>query len=935
MRTKSFLKHLILGALMLTTGKVDGQVTTTGNLAGATSDFLGWSNNSPANDFPLMVRHNGNWPIQWFTDNTLRMHLNQTLLTQTVNGYPNLNLTGHLGLGTIDPATFLHINNGGQVLTGYRPWMRTGTLMTEQSDMMYVGTKREAIDRIDAVINWADNNEGSPSGPDALRFIFTRPPTGGATAAGVDGLELARIIPATNANEGFFGIGNFFTAGVNPDERLDLLDGRVRIRQLPTEAEMDSTLKVVVVNEDGVLGWLDATGVPTQDQAWLTQGNANIVAGTHFLGTTNAAPVDLRTDSIHRMRLLPDAMYDIGPFTNQEKNGNLLLSPDVEQFYANSGPGPYSLLHLADADDNAQQWGYRPWMRNGITLTGNKDEMYMGQLYRDDDITDAVICWSDNPGMARADRFTLRFTSAHDPMADEGSASEQGMQTMVVQPQDDGIQAFTGFGDFDAVAEVPEERIDILDGRVRIRELPEASGETTSTYKVMVVDDAASPSGERGVVKWIDPNDLPGGDDCDWVVQDPIPHVSTVYNGSTCDWTMHHGVGVGVQLPKSKLHVAHREDSLLAPIALLATSQFDYDNYAAIYGMYGVATGAVGSSPILDMRAFGVYGEASSGRSAVGVMGHADHLSAPSGMATETYGVVGLAIANGNSDHCVGVYGAGYGAADTANTWAGWFEGKVKITTGLFVDATLYTSDANLKTNVADLEGALDIVNTLAPKTYEFIEQAHPSFDLPTGSQIGLLAQDVEAVLPELVASTSLPAKYDTLGNQIAEPVTYKALNYVGLIPVLIGAVKDQQEQIAEQQSANAVLADQMNELRGRMDQLEAALAACCTAPGSDDGERSGALDEDFDPATERLLTIAPNPFTDQTTVSYTLERGGRAQLLVNSSDGKHLQVLEEAARSEGQYSYAWSTAHLAPGIYYVTLLLDGEPLVKRAVKVR
>jgi hypothetical protein len=28
-------------------------------------------------------------------------------------------------------------------------------------------------------------------------------------------------------------------------------------------------------------------------------------------------------------------------------------------------------------------------------------------------------------------------------------------------------------------------------------------------------------------------------------------------------------------------------------------------------------------------------------------------------------------------------------------------------------------------------------------------------------------------------------------------------------------------------------------------------------------------------------------------------------------------------------------TAHLAPGVHYVTLLLDGEHVVKRAVKVR
>jgi hypothetical protein len=44
--------------------------------------------------------------------------------------------------------------------------------------------------------------------------------------------------------------------------------------------------------------------------------------------------------------------------------------------------------------------------------------------------------------------------------------------------------------------------------------------------------------------------------------------------------------------------------------------------------------------------------------------------------------------------------------------------------------------------------------------------------------------------------------------------------------------------------------------------------------------------------------------------------------------------VLSEAQREAGEYQQVWSTEHLAPGVYHITLLLDGEPLVKRAVKV-
>ena len=56
--------------------------------------------------------------------------------------------------------------------------------------------------------------------------------------------------------------------------------------------------------------------------------------------------------------------------------------------------------------------------------------------------------------------------------------------------------------------------------------------------------------------------------------------------------------------------------------------------------------------------------------------------------------------------------------------------------------------------------------------------------------------------------------------------------------------------------------------------------------------------------------------------------------LLLNSSDGKQLQVLHEGAMDKGEYSRVWNTTQLAPGMYYLTLLLDGEPLVKRAVKL-
>lgn len=155
---------------------------------------------------PLLLKTVVNQPIDFSTNNVQRMRLNETLTGQTVNTYTGVDLSGHLGIGTSVPSqalTFLHINDNGTFLAGYRPWMRTGMSISEQSDWMYVGTKNEGADRIDAVINWGDNKEANPSyGPDALRFIFTRDPVLANTVSSLDGLEIARMIPATDGNQG-------------------------------------------------------------------------------------------------------------------------------------------------------------------------------------------------------------------------------------------------------------------------------------------------------------------------------------------------------------------------------------------------------------------------------------------------------------------------------------------------------------------------------------------------------------------------------------------------------------------------------------------------------------------------------------------------------------------------------------------------------------
>ena len=155
MRTQITMRHLAWGVFGLVTQQAFSQASQANNNGGATS-FLGW--NAGANQI-LEVKNEANQRIEWYTDAVQRMRLMPTLTGQTVNTYTGLDLSGHLGLGgpvPTRPLAYIHINSNGSHFAGYRPWMRVGTFMSENNDGMYVGTKREDDDRIDAVLNWFD-----------------------------------------------------------------------------------------------------------------------------------------------------------------------------------------------------------------------------------------------------------------------------------------------------------------------------------------------------------------------------------------------------------------------------------------------------------------------------------------------------------------------------------------------------------------------------------------------------------------------------------------------------------------------------------------------------------------------------------------------------------------------------------------------------------
>lgn len=197
------------------------------------------------------------------------------------------------------------------------------------------------------------------------------------------------------------------------------------------------------------------------------------------------------------------------------------------------------------------------------------------------------------------------------------------------------------------------------------------------------------------------------------------------------------------------------------------------------YQAYGVNALA---QDALDYN-FGVNSNAYSGYAAYALKGYAANAY------NENYGVYGDAYGGYNA---TGVFGT---ASGSTNDKAAVFIGDVLVTG----TCTCYPSDEKLKKNVRPLDKGLDVVMALKPKAYEMkVDEYKDELALAKGPQVGMIAQEVEKVMPELVRPVHVPPRTVTRDGKARkiEAIDYKSLDYVALVPVLVKAMQEQQAEI-------------------------------------------------------------------------------------------------------------------------------------------
>ena len=226
--------------------------------------------------------------------------------------------------------------------------------------------------------------------------------------------------------------------------------------------------------------------------------------------------------------------------------------------------------------------------------------------------------------------------------------------------------------------------------------------------------------------------------------------------------------------------------------------------------------------------------------------------------------------------------------------------GKVRV------NALDVVSDERVKKDIHTLQDALTKVQKVEGVSYalkkngiEEQEQSNEMSNTHTGKATepilyGFLAQNIQEVFPELVT----------------EEEGLLAVNYQGMIPVLVEAIKE----LAAQKDHVTQLQAQIIELQQALTLLTQTIRDGTSAPAPED--TPGA----------QLYQNHPNPFDQSTSIRYQVAAEARqVSLIITNLQGVAVQRYDNLSAGQGQVEIA--AGSLGTGTYVYTLVVDGKPI--------
>ncbi len=205
----------------------------------------------------------------------------------------------------------------------------------------------------------------------------------------------------------------------------------------------------------------------------------------------------------------------------------------------------------------------------------------------------------------------------------------------------------------------------------------------------------------------------------------------------------------------------------------------------------------------------------------------------------------------------------------------------------------ILTSDKRLKENFRSIDKPLSKILQIDGLKYDFIstvpdsmkdEKEKENRKRMEKDRLGLIAQDLQSILPEAVF-------YDNGADQYY-------IDYLAVIPVIVEAMKEQQEQIGSLES-------EIESLKGK------------------NNEKSAFINAE-DPQIATLNQNIPNPFSSNTLIEMNIPKSVlRAVLYIYNMQGE--QIKKITVNERGNTSVTIEGHTLKAGMYLYTLITDNK----------
>lgn len=226
----------------------------------------------------------------------------------------------------------------------------------------------------------------------------------------------------------------------------------------------------------------------------------------------------------------------------------------------------------------------------------------------------------------------------------------------------------------------------------------------------------------------------------------------------------------------------------------------------------------------------------------------------------------------------------------------------------------LKASDVNIKENVNEVTNALSLITQLRGVSYDY-KPASFCGDSCTSDMLqvaatdrmhyGFISQEVEAVIPNIVADVETGIGHTT-----------KALDYDEIIPLLVEAIKEQQNQIVLLTAQIDICCNNLNPAFQHMEDSinETSSFGKRSLKNATTKKQLGAI----------LYQNNPNPFTQETTIRYnTPANCTNSSIRVYNLSGSELQAYPLTQSGEGSIKVDGSK--LGAGSYLYTLICNGK----------